>query len=137
MKILHFNLVSPIYYLPQNNADPFCYREENEEMIFCFDLDKSQYLNFEPDKEKLLAGLLFSGVAVAGSEKADLKLPAGNYLFAQKRELLNRNDIIDMAAEIQAEGLWQRLKLGKRLYLRYLYEDGSFVTQLFRPINTD
>jgi hypothetical protein len=38
-----------------------------------------------------------------------------------------------MAIEQQKDGLWERLKPGNRLYLRILSEDGSPVTQLFRP----
>jgi hypothetical protein len=70
------------------------------------------------------------------AEKETLcELPRGDYLFAQIRQVLNREEIVSMAVEIQKEGLWQRLKPGKRLYLRFLVEDGSFVTQLFRPFN--
>jgi hypothetical protein len=138
IKILRFNLISPICYIPISDADPFAYNAENGETLFCFDLDESQRLSFEPDKSKLFGPLVFSGKAVddssakAGAEAGFLELPSGHYLFAQKRELLCQNDISDMALEIQAEGLWQRLKIGKRLYLRYLFEDGSVVTQLFR-----
>ena len=64
-----------------------------------------------------------------------VELPAGNYLFAQKRESLDRESVINMAVEIQQEGLWQRLKPGRRLYLRRLFEDGSEVTQLFRSFS--
>jgi hypothetical protein len=139
MNILRFNLISPIYYVSQADIDPFAYREEKGEILFCFELDESQRLSFEPDRKVFLGSLVFSGKAVVGRTKETggegdfSELPAGHYLFAQKRELLKRDDIINMAIEIQAEGLWQRLKTGKRLYLRYLFEDGSVVTQLFRP----
>lgn len=39
--------------------------------------------------------------------------------------------------ELQKEGLWQRLELENRYYLRYLSEDGSEITQLFRPYTPD
>jgi len=144
INIRRLNLISPIYYEPLEKADPFDYRAENGETIFCFELNESQRLSFEPDKNTLLGALVFSGKAAgdcstknyskeAKTEKTFLELPGGLYLFAQKRELLKRDEIIAMAFEIQAEGLWQRLKLGERLYLRYLFEDGSVVTQLFRP----
>jgi len=68
------------------------------------------------------------------SVQTPLELPQGSYLFSQKREILNREEIIAMAIDIQQEGLWQRLKLGKKLYLRYLYEDGKCVTQILREI---
>ena len=139
MNVLRFNLISPIYYFPQPNIDPFDYREENGETFFCFELNEVQYLNIEPDKNALLGALVFGGKAVdgypkeVGAEGDFLELPSGHYLFAQKRELLCRDEILDMAVEIQQEGLWQQLEIGKRLYLRYLFEDGSIVTQLFRP----
>ena len=109
-------------------------------MLFCFELNEEQYRSFEPDKTALLSNLIFGGQAACmdGKGKTEAgpefrELPPGDYLFAQKRELLSREDIINMASEMQSEGLWQRLKPGKRLYLRYLYEDGCQVTQLFRP----
>ena len=137
MNILRFNLLSPIYYVPLASADPFCYREEFGENLFCFALDEAQRLSIEPDAKTLLGALVFGGKSVEGGPENSgaelLELPGGSYLFTQKRELLRRDDIIAMAVEIQKEGLWQRLKLGERLYLRYLFEDGSVVTQLFRP----
>ena len=141
--IRHLNLTSPIYYQSLANTDPFDYKAENGESIFCFELNEAQRLSFEPDKNALLGPLAFCGKAAGNcsppdkskeTEGAFLELPAGHYLFAQKREFLNREDIITMALEIQVEGLWQRLKPGERLWLRYLFEDGSIVTQLFRPL---
>jgi len=35
--------------------------------------------------------------------------------------------------EVQDEGLWQRLKLAKRFYVRYLFEENRGVTQIWRP----
>jgi len=57
----------------------------------------------------------------------------GNYIFTQKWDFLGRENIIELIIEMQKEALWQRYKPGKMLYLRYLYEDGKYVTQLFRP----
>ncbi|MDR2747573.1 MAG: hypothetical protein LBB77_09025 [Treponema sp.] len=62
-----------------------------------------------------------------------LELPRGRYLFAQERVFLERDGLIRMAVEIQKDGLWERLRLENRLYVRYLYEDGGIVTQVFRP----
>ena len=143
----------PLCYLPLASPDPFANGNEiaagneitagREERLYCFELDEGQCLSFEPDKNALLGGFVFGGLkdlvlkdaAFRGGE-APLELPAGDYLFAQKREILDRESVIDMAVEIQQEGLWQRLKLGRRLYLRRLFEDGSEVTQLFRPFST-
>ena len=137
MNILRLNLLAPIHYRLLKGFDPFEYSGENGEMLFCFELDESQRLSFEPDPQTLLGILVFGGIAlkdVPDEPKTDLlELPGGNYIFAQKQELLNRDEIIAMALEIQKEGLWQRLKPGERLYLRYLFEDDSVVTQLYRP----
>ena len=142
MMIHSLALLSPLYYF-QDESDPFDIKDDaggnsTGEKLFCFDLDEAQCLSFEPDKDKLLGGLVFSGVSTlepeAGrSPKTQLELPRGNYLFAQERGILSRDGIISLTVEIQLQGLWQRLLPLKRLYLRYLYEDGSWVTQLFRP----
>jgi hypothetical protein len=121
MEIQTLTLLFPLCYTA-TESDPFNYREEDGEKLYCFELNENEYNNFEPDKEALFGPLVFSQA-----------LPEGNYLFAQKREILSRDEIIDMAVEIQAEGLWQRLKPGKTLYLRYLFEDSKAVTQLYRP----
>jgi len=121
MEIQILTLLFPLYYT-STESDPFNYREEDGEKLYCFLLNENEYYSFEPNRETLLGRLVFSQV-----------LPEGNYLFAQKREILSRDEIIDMAVEIQAEGLWQRLKPGKTLYLRYLFEDSKAVTQLYRP----
>ena len=138
MEIQRLNLLAPLYCYPESAPDPFAYREGNGEKLFCFEIEETQRLNIEPDAKTLLKRLIFGGNAAmsdyAGAEDEALrKLPAGYYLFAQEPEILGRDEIIAAAVEIQAEGLWQRLEPGNRLYLRYLFEDGSFVTQLFRP----
>ena len=134
MNIVRFNLISPLYFSPLKDADPFCYWEENGETVFCFELDEVQRMSIEPDKKTFLGTMVFGGKAAgSGAGKEPLELPQGHYLFAQKRELLCRDEILAMAVEVQKEGLWQRLKLGEKLYLRYLYEDGCVVTQLYRP----
>jgi hypothetical protein len=134
-EIIRLNLLSPLYYVRDEEADPFGRREGSGEMLFCFELDPVQGLSIEPDEGRLLSALVFGGRAAGGgaSEKAALQLPAGKYLFSQVREPVSREEIAGMAAETQKEGLWQRLSPGKELYLRYLFEDGRGVTQVFRP----
>ena len=116
-------------YFPQPEA-------EGAEKLFCIELDEVQCRNIEPDREKLFGDLLSTAMEDTApwelGEKA-AELPMGDYLFAQRREILSKEDIAAMAVEIQAEGLWQRLELDRKLYLRYLFEDGCWVTQLFRP----
>ena len=60
-------------------------------------------------------------------------IPPGDYLFCQKRKSLARKELLDLATELQIEGLWQRLKLGGEIYIRLLHEDGAVVSQLLRP----
>ncbi|MCL2129851.1 MAG: hypothetical protein FWH35_05805 [Treponema sp.] len=124
IEIQNLHLISPVYFTPKEESAPFWDTEPElmEETIFCFEVKEEERLNFEPDGEKLLGSLIFCG-----------ELPSGNYLFAQKREILSRKEIINMAIEIQQECLWQRLNPGNRFYLRYLFEDGKWVTQVLRP----
>ena len=137
MEITKLKLFSPLCYIPVAECDPFAYTDSaGVERLCCFDLDEEQYLSFEPDKEKILGRLVFGSYANEpgrAGENGKVELPGGNYLFVQKEGILGREDIIALAVEIQSEGLWQRLKPGKRLYLRHLFEDGRWVTQLFRP----
>ena len=159
--IFNLNLVNPLFVIPDKNLEPFPVPQEgsgtiscpkeglgavygaganlNAERIFCFELDAAEYLAFEPDRNRLLGSLVFGGISGAGEGDAELaaagkaQIPKGRYLFAQKKEILCKEEIISLAIEIQKEALWQRLKAGRNLYLRYLFEDGSRVTQLFRP----
>ena len=147
IEIFRLNIAAPLFYTPVDGADPFNYRKGTEdtrsgEKIFCFELNEAERVKIEPDRTKLLGTLIFAGKSAAaapgkGETPGELswELPKGKYLFTQKREILSREDIITLAVEIQQEGLWQRLKPGKRLCLRYLFEDGSLVTQLFRPFS--
>ena len=133
INILNLNLASPLFYTPDPGPDPFNCPEDGER-LFCFELDENQSLSFTPIKEKLIKGLIFSGKAATETGKGSFhELPEGNYTFAQEKRLLNREEIIELSVEIQLESLWQRNKPGKQLFLRYLYEDGNWVTQLFRP----
>ncbi|MDR1443300.1 MAG: hypothetical protein LBI94_00295 [Treponema sp.] len=123
---------------------------EREEWLFCFNLDKALGRSIEPDPAVFLGPLRASGyrdsgpfgsaLPPEGPETADrtprsetLELPKGRYLFAQKREALGRDAVINLAIEVQKDGLWERLQPEEHLYVRYLYEDGAAVTQIFRP----
>jgi hypothetical protein len=137
LEIIRLNLVSPLYYIRDGGADPFSYHEEKGEMVFHFELEPNQCRSIEPDEGALLSALIAGGRAAGPDEPLSpgeaLVLPGGNYLFSQVREILSRLDIISLAADVQKEGLWQRLRSGKELYLRYPFEDGRGVTQVFRP----
>ena len=140
VEIVRLNLLASLRYVRETYSDPFSFREGDGEKIFCFELDESQTVEFDPDKTAFFASPLFCGKAANSAEasaetgaEALVELPQGNYLFAQKREITGREDIAGMALEVQQEALWQRLLPGSRLYLRYLFEDGSCVSQIFRP----
>jgi len=119
IEILRLNLGSPLFFNPNSKT-----LEPNTELLFIYELDESQYQCFEPDMEKFIQRSIIND---------DLILPAGDYIFTQKKENLSMEGTIKLAVEMQAEGLWQRLKPGRYLYVRKLFEDGSIVTQLFRP----
>ena len=121
-------------------AEKTAFGQAHEELLLCFELDSGQSRSIEPEREHLLGALIFAGRGNAddlGGEGKKVTLPAGKYLFAQRREALNREKWLDMAVEQQKDGLWERLKPENRLYVRYLFEDGRPITQLFRPIGLD
>jgi hypothetical protein len=133
LPLLLLDLRAPLLYAEAPGLAPFnCpIPEASQEYLFCFEIDAAQAANIEPAADCFLKELVFSGRKNGGhGEKI---LPAGLYLFAQCRKVLCREEIIDMALEQQKDGLWEKLKPGNRLYLRFLSEDGSAVTQLFRP----
>jgi hypothetical protein len=163
VQTIRLELRSPLFYREDSGLVPFQYEAEAGEFLFCFDLDPVQSRSIEPDPAALLGPLVFAGrsegqgaarlppspvsPAAQYGESRRLELPAGKYLFAQERregnglrregngvrDDLNRNEFIEMAVEVQKDGLWERLAPADRLYLRYLFEDGRAVTQVFRP----
>ena len=135
---MRLDLRAPLYYTEAPDLKPFVYASGSGlrgEAVFCFELDPAQSRSIEPDREHFLGALVFAARAEEGA--ATVRIPSGLYLFSQKREALNRGDCIDLAIEQQKDGLWERLKPESLLYLRYLFEDGSPVTQLFRPCGSD
>jgi hypothetical protein len=137
LSILQLDLRAPLVYRKDASLSPFTHTNVPEECLFCFDLSPAQYLSIEPEEAHYLGDLLFAGTLAfhphTGAEPPVIELPQGTYMFAQVRELLGREGVIWMATEVQKEGLWQRLKLEKGLYLRYLVEEGKTITQVFRP----
>jgi hypothetical protein len=129
--LLRLDLRAPLLYAEAPGLDPFNCPVSGDEYLFCFELDTDQAASIEPAADCFLRGLVFSGRKNGG--RGERLLPAGLYLFTQRRKALCREEIIDMALEQQKDGLWERLKPGTRLYLRFLSEDSSPVTQLFRP----
>ena len=148
---VRLDLRAPLFYaeIParsawlQNALEKF---DHGEELLVCFALDPGQGRSIEPDREKLLHSSAMDGSAMeaiifAGRGTAEdagegtVTLPAGMYLFTQKREALSKDEWLAMAIEQQKDGLWERLKLENRLFVRYLFEDDRPVTQIFRPLS--
>jgi len=144
ISLIKLDLRSPLLYL--------CVKElsskfnKNDEFLLCYDLNPIQSLSIEPDKEELPGTLVFRGYKAENSRLSPenltvetVTLPAGEYLFTQRRDTLSKEktvnfykDWLDLAIEQQKDGLWERYKLKNMLYVRYLFEDGKFVTQIFR-----
>jgi hypothetical protein len=137
LTIVHLDLRAPLVYRKDASLRPFVHRGLAEERLFCFDLALDQRLSIEPEADQYLGEVLFAGAltlhADAVTEPPAIELPQGTYMFAQVRKLLDREGFIGAAIEVQKEGLWQRMKLENRLYLRYLVEEGETITQVFRP----
>ena len=132
--LVRLDLRAPLLYTETQGLDAFdCRGEDALEFLFCFELDQEQSQSIEPQPDNFLGRLVFSSKNVQNHDKGDLELPAGLYLFAQQRGVIGREECIALAIEQQKDGLWEKTKLGTRLFLRYLYEDGGPVTQIFRP----
>jgi hypothetical protein len=127
-------LVSPLSYIEEEGLDPFSWGPEEGECLFCFQTGEGTE-GIEVEEERFLGSLIFGARAGTASTGERIReLPRGAYLFVQLREILKREEILHLAAELHREGLWQRFSLEPRFFLRYLFEDRRGVTQLFRPL---
>ena len=124
IEILSLNLMAPLLFESKPEAGEPDLIKPDKELLFVYELEESESRKLEADTKKLIKKQVFF---------SNIELPAGDYLFTQKKENLNMEEIIKLAVEMQAEGLWQRYKLDNYLYIRKLFEDGNIVTQLFRP----
>jgi len=134
------NLCTPLQYVrAESQGAP----SAEGEMLLCYEVNPVQGGSIEPDRERFLGRLLFVGEKAAetpggGAEKTKeiVSLPQGDYLFMQCRSdaVLTPDEWLDLAIEQQKDGLWERNKPGTLLYVRFLFEDGSFVTQVFRAV---
>jgi len=149
------NLCTPLPYNKSVCQDPSLLKYEkleNEEILLCYEVNPIQGCSIEPDQDYFLGKLLFIGQrlleskvastssATKGQDKTErielVLLPQGNYLFTQCRSeaVLSSDEWLDLAIEQQKDGLWERNKLLNLLYIRFLFEDGSLVTQVFRAV---
>jgi hypothetical protein len=133
-------LLAPLFYIPAPELIPLRQGtgpqipRGREDCLFCFTINEAQGQSIEPDPPALLGPVSAAGYGSPAPEPGGgLELSPGHYLFAQERASLGREELICLAVEMQKDGLWERLRLENRLYVRYLYEDGETVTQLFRP----
>ena len=140
-QLIRLNLRASIEYAgiaPAPFDGPFPVDDETREFLFCFELDRGQAARIDPDPEAFPGTRVFSAKrgGPEGSAPAERRLlPAGQYAFMQERRELSREECVALAIELQKDGLWERLRLGTRLYVRRLFEDGSPVTQVFRPFS--
>ncbi|MCL2721120.1 MAG: hypothetical protein FWD47_07250 [Treponema sp.] len=157
-QLMNLELLAPINYIEDfsqsryhgnymsGGAEDAELMKNDDELLLCFEINHIESNNIEPKPEQFLGNLVFIGkkntsnplrASVPPCEKnLEITLPAGNYLFSQQRadRVLNQEEWLDMTIEQQKEGLWQRNKLEARFYVRFLNEDGAFVTQVFRPV---
>ena len=120
---------------------------KNGDFLLCYELNPAQSRSIEPETGQFLGDLAFIGsktdesapeqaIDPAKERKSEVSLPIGVYLFTQNRgsSALEPEEWLDLAIEQQKDGLWERNKPGNLLYVRHLYEDDGFVTQIFRPL---
>jgi len=145
--LTQLNLCTPLQYFKSECEDTSIDVSilENEEMLLCYELNPVHGFSIEPDKDCFLGKLVFVGrktreVQNESAQETErekiVSLPQGNYLFMQCRSdaVLSGDEWLDLAIEQQKDGLWERNKLGNLLYIRFLFEDGAFVTQAFRKM---
>jgi len=144
------NLCTSLQYIKSESQDTSVLKYEElkndtGEILLCYEVDHIQGGSIEPDRDRFLGNLLFAGrkppkISNASAEETEEKklvsLPQGNYLFMQCRSdaVLTPDEWLDLAIEQQKDALWERNKPLNLLYVRFLFEDGAFVTQVFRAV---
>ena len=95
------------------------------EDMLCYAINSEEAKRIDPQPDRYLD---------SGPEKTET-LSAGQYYITQiRKEQVENSELTDMAMELQKEGLWVRLKLENKLYVRSFSEDGHPVLQLWRKI---
>uniref|UniRef100_A0A7C3ILA1 Uncharacterized protein n=1 Tax=Gracilinema caldarium TaxID=215591 RepID=A0A7C3ILA1_9SPIR len=135
LSIYTLDLRAPFIYTQSIAEDPFG-QPPHEEAMACFSLDRDVAQSIEPDAEHYLGPLLFRGTKSSEApDTDDCVIPKGLYLFAQIREAPQRDLFTAMAIEVQKEGLWRRMEMENRVFIRILKEEDEVVTQVLRPIS--
>jgi hypothetical protein len=136
LRIAHLELYRMFTYVKDNTLDPFSIesvKEADGERLFLFAVDAEQLKKSGSDAG-CFARLIEAGFELYDGEIHDeIALPRGKYYFTQERALLQKDAIVTMAGAIAEFAGHDGHKLENKLYLRYVYEDGSAVTQLFWP----
>ena len=143
-EIRKLNLLNPLF-CNRIKADPsdYLYREFDRqigEMIFCFEIGETARAEFEPDRKYFPGRLVFFGNSIKNKTADSAAEPAmipGDYLFLQKDGISTEDESAELAMDLHQECLWQRLKPANRYFLRYVYEDNRYVTQIFWAINAE
>lgn len=117
-----------------------CEPDKEHETMFCFEVINPH--SIEPDSGNYLGKLLLKGIESglntdSSPECNNSSIPAGIYFFYQEKKHLDKQACLEAAMEIQKEALWQSQKPGNSLFIRYLHEDDTTVTQLLMPLMTN
>ncbi len=128
MKVMKLDLRAPLPYR-RELGPPLT---DDDERVCLYELDDRTGQDLDPQAEGYLGEpILTAGIHGAGEEVA---VPQGTYLFAQLKAAPEPHIQTALAIEVQKEGLWQGLAMGKRLYVRILREEDGTVTQALRPL---
>ena len=97
------------------------------EVMQCYVLNPEESNGIDPQPDRYFE---------SGPERTDV-LAVGEYFITQiRKEKTDIHELTNMAMELQKEGLWSRLKLENKLYVRQFFEDGQPVFQLWRRIHS-
>jgi hypothetical protein len=141
-QIVKLHLRSPLYYVQADDLKYPMFTADAGECLFGFEIEAGQYRNIEPEAAVFIGngGAPFFRGRLSPLPPASCSLlpticslETGLYLFMQCREAVDWEGILTMALEIQKEGLWEGFTLDRKLFLRYVFEDGAMVTQVWRP----
>jgi hypothetical protein len=134
--VTHLELYRPLTYVKDNSLEPFAIesvKEVDGELLFVFGLDAERVK--DGGGNEYFTRLLEAGFELYDGDIHDeITMPRGKYYFTQERALLKKDAVAAMAGAVEEFAGSDGRKLENKFYLRYVYEDGSAVTQLFWPV---